>query len=209
MRITTLTASAASLHRAALAALLRDAVDHGASVGFTLPLSAAEVAGFWRAVRADVAAGRKLLFAAFDPDGELVGSVQLALESRSNGRHRAEVQKLMVRSAARGRGIGAKLMGAVETTARRRGRTLLFLDTSVGAGGAEDFYRHRGYIRCGGIPDYAADPDGSLRANAIFYKRVGPARTAVGSPARPAPLTAARSASTRRRRLSPPPYSRA
>ncbi len=153
--------------------LLRDAVEHGASIGYTLPLTAAETAACWRSVAAGVGAGHRLVFFACEPDGSLIGSGQLVLESRPNGRHRAEVQKLMVRHAARGRGIGAALMARIEAEAEARGRTLLSLDTSVGAGGAVDFYTKLGYTPAGGIPDYAADPDGTLRANAIFYKKLG------------------------------------
>jgi GNAT superfamily N-acetyltransferase len=108
-----------------------------------------------------------------DDGGRIVGSAQLGLELRANGRHRAEVQKVMVRHAARGRGIGAALMRRIEDEARTRGRTLLFLDTSVGRSGAVEFYTRLGYTPCGGIPDYARDPDGPLAANAIFYKRLG------------------------------------
>lgn len=157
---------------AELHALLRDAVEHGASIGFTLPLSVAEVRAYWEGVIAQVAAGDKVLAVALDDAGRAVGTAQLALERRSNGRHRAEVQKVMVRHDARGRGHGAALMRAIEAEARRQERTLLFLDTSVGAAGAEEFYLRLGYVRCGGIPDYAANPDGTLAANAIFYKRL-------------------------------------
>lgn len=162
----------AGIHACAggLAALLADAVEHGASVGFLLPLPAAEVHAYWRKVAADTAAGAKVVLAAFAADGRLVGSAQLGLEWRANGRHRAEVQKVMVLHAARGRGIGAALMRRIEEEARVRGRRLLFLDTSVGAGGAEDFYRRLGWTRAGGIPDYAANPDGTLAPNAIFYR---------------------------------------
>jgi acetyltransferase len=166
--------SSAELARdlAEFAALLRDAVEHGASIGFTLPLADAEVAEYWRKVGTDVAAGHKLLFAARDQAGRLVGSGQLALESRSNGRHRAEVQKLLVFAARRGGGTGTALMQAIEAGARARGRTLLFLDTSVGASGAGRLYEQLGYTQCGGIPDYAMDPDGTLKANAIFFKKL-------------------------------------
>jgi acetyltransferase len=153
-------------------ALLRDAVEHGASIGFTLPLAEAEVTDYWRKVGADVGAGHKLLFAARDGGGRLVGSGQLALESRSNGRHRAEVQKLMVFTGRRGAGAGSALMQAIEAAARAAGRTLLFLDTSVGASGAMQLYERLGYTQCGGIPDYAMDPDGTLKANAIFFKKL-------------------------------------
>lgn len=173
MNIVPVTAADLTEQAADFAALLRDAVEHGASVGFTLPLTDAEVTDYWRKVAADVAAGNKLLWAARDDGGRVVGSVQLALETRANGRHRAEVQKLMVLAAERGRGLGAELMRVLETAAARDGRRVLFLDTSEGPGGARRFYERTGYTYAGGIPDYAADPDGRLVPNAIFYKRLG------------------------------------
>jgi acetyltransferase len=173
MNIVPVSAAGLAEQAADFAALLRDAVEHGASVGFTLPLTDGEVADYWRKVAADVAAGHKLLWAACTDDGRIVGSVQLALETRANGRHRAEVQKLMVLAAERGRGIGAELMRHLEARAERDGRRVLFLDTSEGPGGARRFYERTGYTYAGGIPDYAADPDGRLVPNAIFYKRLG------------------------------------
>lgn len=163
----TLSAGAAEFH-----ALMRDAVEHGASIGYTMPLSEGEVTDYWRKIGVDLAAGTRVLLAARDATGRLLGSGQLGLESRSNGRHRAEVQKLMVFSAQRGRGTGAALMRALEV-ARAQGRTLLFLDTSAGKGGAGRFYEQLGYEHAGGIPDYARDPDGQLKPNLIFYKRLG------------------------------------
>lgn len=173
MNIVPVSATTLAEQAAQFSALLRDAVEHGASIGFTLPLTEGEVTEYWRKVAADVAAGHKLLWAASDDDGRIVGSVQLALESRANGRHRAEVQKLMVLAAQRGRGIGAELMRRLEAEAARGGRHVLFLDTSEGPGGARRFYEQTGYTYAGGIPDYAADPDGRLMPNAIFYKRLG------------------------------------
>lgn len=164
---TELAASAEEFH-----ALLRDAVDHGASIGFTLPLAEPDVADYWRKVGADIAAGSKILLAARDEAQRLLGSGQLALEMRSNGRHRAEVQKLLVFAARRGAGTGSALMHAIERAARAHGRTLLFLDTSVGESGAMRLYERLGYTQCGGIPDYAMDPDGTLKPNAIFYKQL-------------------------------------
>ena len=155
-----------------LGELLIDAVRNGASIGFVLPLAPGEVETYWRKVGADVAAGQRLLFAALDKDGRLLGSAQLSLEPRTNGRHRAEVQKVMVLAAHRGQGIGAALMARVESAARTHGRTLLFLDTSEGEAGATKFYERLGYTYVGGIPDFAASPDGSLAANAIYHKRL-------------------------------------
>jgi acetyltransferase len=172
VKIAPVTAAELMRDAAEFGALLRDAVEHGASIGFTLPLAETEVAAYWRKVGADVGAGHKLLFAARDAAGRLLGSGQLALEPRSNGRHRAEVQKLLVFAAKRGAGTGSALMQAIEAGARAHGRTLLFLDTSVGASGAMRLYEQLGYTQCGGIPDYAMDPDGTLKANAIFFKKL-------------------------------------
>lgn len=155
-----------------LTALLIDAVEQGASIGFTLPLGRVEAETYWRKVAGEVGAGHKTFVVALDESRGLVGSAQLAKESRANGRHRAEVQKVMVRHALRGHGIGAELMRRLEAEARAAGRTLLFLDTSVGPGGATEFYRKLGYSFVGSIPNYAADPDGRLVPNAIFYKQL-------------------------------------
>jgi acetyltransferase len=172
MKIVALGAEDIAVRLDELSALLRDAVEHGASMGFMLPLPETELRDYWKNVAAQIAAGAKVALVAVEADGSVVGSAQLGLELRANGLHRAEVQKVMVRHAARGRGLGAALMRRIEEEARLRSRTLLFLDTSVGRGGAVEFYTRLGYVRCGGIPDYARDPDGPFAANAIFYKRL-------------------------------------
>jgi acetyltransferase len=172
MRIELISRETLAARTADFGGLLRDAVDHGASIGFTRPLAEAEVAGYWRMVGTEVARGNKILLAALGEDDSVIGTAQLALESRSNGRHRAEVQKVLVQAAHRGLGIGAALMQRVEVEARAHGRRLLFLDTSTGEGGAVKFYERLGYAFAGSIPDYAADPDGHLRPNAIFFKRL-------------------------------------
>jgi acetyltransferase len=170
MRIERLSATGTLRGLDELTSLLIDSVEHGASIGFTLPVLREELQAYWQRVAGDVAAGNKELLVAVDERSHVLGSAQLALESRANGRHRAEVQKVMVRHALRGRGIGAALMVRLEHEAQVAGRTLLFLDTSTGAAGATTFYRKLGYTFVGGIPNYAANPDGRLVANAIFYK---------------------------------------
>lgn len=153
MHIELISPAALASRAAELAGLLRDAVEHGASIGFTLPLAETELTDYWRKIGAEVAASGKILLAALDENGRVTGSAQLALESRANGRHRAEVQKVMVWAA-------------------QRGRRLLFLDTSAGESGAVQFYARLGYALAGSIPDYASDPDGRLVPNAIFYKQL-------------------------------------
>ena len=103
---------AASFDERALLELLRDAVDEGASVGYLAPLPDADGRAFWHAVKSALADGR-VLFGAY-VDDRLVGAVQLDPVPKPNGRHRAEVQKLLVLRAFRGRGIAKALMAAVE-----------------------------------------------------------------------------------------------
>jgi ribosomal protein S18 acetylase RimI-like enzyme len=156
--------------------LLTNCVDAGASIGFLSPLSRDEASAYWLKVFGNVADGnRVILIAREHAAGPIIGSAQIAFEARANGRHRAEVQKVMVLTMHRRRGLAAALMDQVEATARSRQVTLLFLDTSDGPGGARRFYDSLGYSYVGGIPSYALDPDGSAWPNAIYYKRLAPA----------------------------------
>jgi GNAT superfamily N-acetyltransferase len=151
-----------------LAALLQDAVHSGASVGFLPPLSDDEAMRYWQDVCLALRGPyRRLLIATVDR--VVAGAVQLNLESRPNGSHRAEVAKLLVHSAYRRRGIGRALMEAVEAEARAAGRTTLVLDTLEGAP-SEQMYYGLGYTKAGIIPAYARVADGSLQATVVMYK---------------------------------------
>ncbi|WP_187370117.1 GNAT family N-acetyltransferase [Streptomyces boluensis] len=150
--------------------LLVDIVAGGNSLGFLAPFDHAEAAAWWRARAADVDAGRQLLLAVRQ-QGRLFGTVGVALTDKPNGRHRAEIVKLMVHSAARGLGLGRTLLAAAERAAVTHGVTLLVLDTETGSG-AEGFYRAAGWTEVGTIPDFAADPQGVLRPTTLFYKRL-------------------------------------
>jgi acetyltransferase len=154
-----------------LVSLFIECVDGGASMGYLAPLSVPEAAEFWLRIIGDLSDGQRILVVARDaPGGRIVGSAQVDLEARPNGRHRAEVQKVMVRPAHRRRGLGTMLMGHLEAAARERGVRLLFLDTSEGPGGARELYERLDYMYAGGIPGWALDPDGTPAKNAIFYK---------------------------------------
>ncbi|GGJ31167.1 GNAT family N-acetyltransferase [Deinococcus roseus] len=155
-------------HLKDFAVLLRDAVEAGSSIGFVLPLPETEVQEYWTSVCEAVASGSKRLLVALD-EGKVVGTVQLNLESRSNGNHRAEVAKLIVLTSHRRRGIGKALLDALEALARKLNRQTLFLDTVLGDG-AERLYRFAGYTFVGSIPAYARSTQGVLEANAIYYK---------------------------------------
>ncbi len=173
MKIETFTVETGATRRGELTALLLDAVAHGASIGFMAEITPAEAAAYWGGIFAEISDGTRVLLGAFDGAGRLTGAAQLALAARPNSRHRAEVQKLLVFHSARRHGVGSELMTRLETAARAHGRTLLFLDTSTGAAGAVKFYDRLGYTVAGSIPDWAANPDGRLVPNVIFYKRLG------------------------------------
>ncbi|MGX7828592.1 GNAT family N-acetyltransferase [Actinokineospora sp. 24-640] len=151
-----------------LAALLCEVTDGGSSVGFLAPLAVAEARAWWADLAPGVASGDIALWVA-RVDGRLAGTVQLRRSPMPNGRHRAELAKLMVRSAARGRGLGRALLATAEEAARSAGLTLLVLDTEEDSA-AEPLYRSQGWIRVGAIPDYAADPWGALRATVHYYR---------------------------------------
>ena len=169
MTIETLDVAAAARETGTLAELLCDAVDSGASVGFLPPLTDDEATAYWRSVIARVGTGSRVLVVARGDDGQVVGSAQLDLALQANGRHRAEVQKVMVHTKARRRGIGRALMRAVEDRARQAGRTTLVLDTRQGDP-SERLYAAMGYRRAGVIPAYARSANGTLHATAFYYK---------------------------------------
>jgi acetyltransferase len=170
-----------------LTELVADVVGHGASLGFGLPLVRSDVQAYWRTVAGEVASGGKELFVALDERGRVQGSAQLALDSRNGGPHCADVQKVMVRHARRGRGIGAVLMLRLEDGAWLAGRTVLFLDAGRGASGATDFCRRMGYTFAGSTPDGAGSLGGRLAARVLFYKPMPAQHPAADSAVETAP----------------------
>jgi ribosomal protein S18 acetylase RimI-like enzyme len=157
---------------AAFIALLQDAVESGASVGFVPPVDASIARSYWAGVRTAIEGGNRILLAAIE-DGEILGSVQLDLATMPNARHRAEVMKLMVHRAARRRGIGKALMVALEDAARRANRRLIVLDTRPGDP-AEQLYTALGYTRAGVIPRYALSARGTLDPTLYMYRELDP-----------------------------------
>jgi ribosomal protein S18 acetylase RimI-like enzyme len=159
-----------------LSALLRDSILGGASIGFVLPLAPAELEAYWRDVLEAVRERGRILLAAFEGE-TLIGSVQLNPEPRANGRHRAEVMKLVVLRSHRGRGVGRALMQALLEVARQSGRSLLLLDVRSGDP-AERLYRRLGFVPYGRVPAYARDPDGRLADSSFYYLQLQAAASA-------------------------------
>ncbi len=154
----------------ALADLLVDSIDDGASVGFMHPLEKAKAVAFWRRVADGVAAGERALLIAEDDTG-IVGTVHLVLALPENQPHRADLTKMLVHPRARRRGLGAALMEAAEAMARDCGRSLLVLDTVTGSD-AERLYDRLGWVRVGEIPEFAFLSHGGLWGTVVFYKKL-------------------------------------
>ena len=154
----------------ALAEVLSDCVEGGASVGFMQPYPPESALPYWSGVADAVAAGDALLMVA-EEAGRILGTVQVGVAQMPNQPHRGDLKKLLVHRAARGNGLARRLMEAVEREAAARGKTLLVLDTATGSE-AETIYPRLGWERVGVIPDYAMWPEGGLCATTFFYKRI-------------------------------------
>jgi len=170
VEIRQLTAAEAREHLAALGEVLFDCVEGGASVNFLAPFSRAEAEAFFEKTAAAVGRGERILLGAFDA-AALIGTVQVVPATPPNQPHRADVAKLLVHRAARGKGVAKLLMQAVEQASLRAGKTLLVLDTVTGSV-AETLYKTLGWTVVGVIPDYALFPDGRLCDTTVFYKKL-------------------------------------
>jgi GNAT superfamily N-acetyltransferase len=155
----------------ALADVLIDCVEGGASVSFMLPLPREKALAFWRGVAEGVARSERALLIAETSDGEILGTVQLITAQPDNQPHRADIAKMLVSRKARRRGIAQQLMVAVEAVARQEGKSVLVLDTVTG-GDAERLYERAGWQRAGVVPKYARMPYGEFCATTFYYKHL-------------------------------------
>lgn len=168
--ITTRLASPADFERLLpdLVELLRDSVNNGALLGFLAPLTDEESWDYWTSIRAELRACTRLLVTARN-DAGLVGCGQLELAPWPAARHRAEIQKVFVAPALRGRGVGRALLTVLHDTARRCGRSLVHLNTRQGAP-SEGFYKRLGYQQAGVFPGFTLGASGE-RGNVVALYR--------------------------------------
>ncbi|WP_423798540.1 GNAT family N-acetyltransferase [Neobacillus sp. SAB-20_R2A] len=153
-------------HLNELSALLIQVVEDGASIGFLPPLEENVARKYWESVLNP----EVILFVA-KINNIIAGSVQLHLCSKQNGKHRAEIAKLMTHPHYRRNGIGRLLMEKAHETAKQMGRTLIVLDTREGDP-SNRLYTSFGYIQAGRIPKYALSENGNLDATIIYYKMI-------------------------------------
>jgi GNAT superfamily N-acetyltransferase len=168
IRIQRLNGTEGRRYLTALASVLVDCVEGGASVSFMTPLSITAAESFFAGVIDEVEKGNRILLGAFAGE-ELVGTVQVLTSMPPNQPHRGEIAKLLVHRSARGQGVASLLMREAEESARRAGKTLLTLDTVTGEKG-ERVYLRLGWTPAGVIPNYALFPDGRPCDTTIFWK---------------------------------------
>jgi GNAT superfamily N-acetyltransferase len=152
----------------ALAEVLADCVEGGASVSFMAPFPKSAAAAFFEKLLPEIERGDRILLAAYD-GSKLIGTVQVVIATPPNQPHRGDVAKLLVLRSARGQGVATFLMQHAEDHARGAGKSLLVLDTVTG-GDAERLYERLGWTRVGVIPNYALFPDGRFCDTTVFWK---------------------------------------
>ena len=153
----------------ALGALLKDAIDGGASVNFVAGVTPTQTEGWWAARAARVADGTITVFVARDEEGRIVGSTLLDRSINPNSPHRAEIGKVIVHRSMRRQGRATALMQAAEDMARAEGRWMLILDTVTGSPAAS-LYESLGWVTVGTIPAYALNTAGEPEAATYYYK---------------------------------------
>ncbi|MFX0540815.1 GNAT family N-acetyltransferase [Roseovarius sp. S4756] len=89
-------------------------------------------------------------FVAARRDGEVLGTGALVV----NGGY-GEIKSMFTAAEARGHGVAAAILRALEDHARQAGISLLRLETADVLAGAVRLYERHGYVRCGLFGDYA------------------------------------------------------
>jgi len=86
-------------------------------------------------------------------------------EGATHGQPYGEVKRMMVDLPARGRGVGAALLGQLEARLRDEGLGLALLETGAAQRQAVSLYERCGYVR---RTSFAGYPDNGL---SLFYQR--------------------------------------
>ena len=84
----------------------------------------------------------------------------------------AEVKRMYVREAARGRGVAQALLAGIEQVARDAGLTRLKLETGTNQLAALRFYRREGFQTCAAFGDYRAMPPSAIATSVFLEKRL-------------------------------------
>ncbi len=83
----------------------------------------------------------------------------------------AEVKRMYVRAAARGKGVARALLARIELEARAAGFAILRLETGDRQEAAMRLYERAGFRRCPAFGDYAAMPPDAI-AHSVFFEKL-------------------------------------
>jgi predicted N-acetyltransferase YhbS len=150
-----------------LVLVLRDSISNNHSVGFLASDGDESLQEFWRT---ELLRPNNVILCAWD-ESNIIGTVIITRETRTNGRHRGEFRKLMVLSGHQRGGVGSNLEKLACDSAKAIGISLLYLDSATDFLVSEK-YESWGWLRVGSIPKYAAEPSGELVATTFFYKEL-------------------------------------
>ncbi|MDD3265599.1 MAG: GNAT family N-acetyltransferase [Burkholderiales bacterium] len=147
--------------------LTKQAVGYMASIGFMLDSTTQDYLDYWVNISNNLN-DNNILFL-YKINNKIVGTVQLIISCKLNGKHRAQVAKLIVDRSYQNQGIASKLMLELEKFAFLKDITLLVLDTQTDSY-AEKFYLKHNWMLSGLIPNYAKMPNGDLSSTSVFHK---------------------------------------
>ena len=105
-------------------------------------------------VDVDAFAAPDAVFLAARRNGELLGTIAFWIIAPGH----AEIKRMFVRAEARGNGVGRRLLGALEDTARQRNVERISLETGIRQPEAIGLYRASGYQDCPPFGAYCDDP---------------------------------------------------
>jgi putative acetyltransferase len=82
----------------------------------------------------------------------------------------AEVKRMYVRDAARGRGVARTILDRIEMAAREGGHSVLRLETGAHQAAAMRLYERAGFRHCKAFGDYVDMPPGAIVTSVFFEK---------------------------------------
>jgi putative acetyltransferase len=94
-------------------------------------------------------------------EGEIVGCGAAVLAPEGY----AEIKRMFVHEAARGHGVGRRILTFLEKQVQQRGVTVTRLETGVYSHDAIRLYERLGYVKIGPFADYWDDP------LSVFYEK--------------------------------------
>ncbi|QIM15633.1 GNAT family N-acetyltransferase [Leucobacter insecticola] len=148
------------------ASLLREVVAHGGAIGWVTPPPAEEVEELLRGVVADSPEGNACLMAAWS-GAQLLGLGYWSRYTRATNKPHVDIVKLGVDPAARGQGIGRRIMQELIQAARDNQVEVVTLDLRGDNLGGIALYESLGFTRYGVLPRFVAL--GEDRYDKCFY----------------------------------------